>query len=282
MNILTLLVFVLFILLSPWALMPRARRRPEIHGALNVLWGLNALYCALWHRLEAERTAPLPESGAAILVSNHTSGIDPMILQASCRRVLGFLIAKEFYEYWLFHPICRLIGCIPVRRDGHDLAATRAALRALEEGRVVPVFPEGRIIPTSGRELGEGKPGVAFLVLHARVPVIPAYIWGTPATNVVWRGILTPSLAHVIYGSPIDFSDLSPDRSTDREALADVTDRLMGAIRALRESVRMQEVASGARLPGRPEFRLETPCEPRRTESRAGAVPGDRTAVRST
>ncbi len=208
MNSWTLLGLSALLLISPWALMPPRGRGAEIRGILSVLWGINALYCALWHRLESPAPAPLPEHGPAILVANHTCGLDPMVLQASCHRVLGFLIAKEFYDYWIFHPICRLIGCIPVRRDGHDLAATRAALRALKEGRVVPIFPEGRIIPTSGRELGEGKPGVAFLVLHAQVPVIPAYIWGTPATKAIWKAILSPSHSRVVYGRPIDFSPI--------------------------------------------------------------------------
>ena len=96
-----------------------------------------------------------------------------MLLQAATRRLLGFLIAKELYDYWLFRPFCRIGGCIPVRRDGNDVAAMRAALRALEEGRVVPIFPEGRILPTSGRELGEAKPGVAFIALRAQRPGHP-------------------------------------------------------------------------------------------------------------
>ena len=73
--------------------------------------------------------------------------------------MLGFVVAKEYFDFWLFHPFCVLIGCIPVKRDGKDLAATRAALRTLGEGRVVPIFPEGQILATSGREIGEGKRG---------------------------------------------------------------------------------------------------------------------------
>src|SRR5262249_37408994 len=156
-----------FVLALPWVLMPSRGPRPEIHGTLRALWWLNRLYCGFLHRLELRALAPLPEHGPAILVANHTCGIDHMILQAGCWRVFGFLMAQEFYNYWAFRPICRVVGCIPVRRDGHDLAATRAALRALDEGRVVPIFPEGRILPKSGREFGEAKPGAAFIALHA-------------------------------------------------------------------------------------------------------------------
>src|SRR5215213_1628974 len=191
----SLLVCSALVLVGPWLLLPVRRERPEIHGYLRVLDWINRFYCACWHGLRSEGMAPLPERGPAILISNHTCCVDNLLLQAASRRVLGFLIAQEFYDHWAIRPFCRVLGCIPVRRDGRDLAATRAALRALEEGRVVPMFPEGKIHPTSGREIGQGKPGAAFIALNARVPVIPAYIRGTPPTRSIWKALYTPSHA---------------------------------------------------------------------------------------
>jgi 1-acyl-sn-glycerol-3-phosphate acyltransferase len=228
------------LLLLPWALAPRAGQGDELRGALPLLWYLDRLYCFAVHRLDAPRMAPLPATGGAILISNHTCGIDNMLLQATTRRVLGFLIAREFYDAWYCRPFCRLLRCIPVKRDGRDLAATRAALRALEEGRVVPIFPEGRITPTSGRELGDGKPGVAFIALTAGVPVIPAYISGTPETNDVFRALRTPSNARVVFGEPVDLSSFQHDGRPDRETLAAATEHLMAAIRALRDRERAE------------------------------------------
>src|SRR5918997_6715067 len=168
MSPLVLLALTTLVLILPWALRPRRDPEPEIRGLLRLLWWINAAYCTFWHRLETGR-APLPEHGPAILVANHTCGIDNFLLQAGCRRVLGFLIVQDWYDQWLCHLFCVLLGCIPVRRDGRDVAATRAALRALEQGRVVPIFPEGKIRPSSGREFGEGKPSAAYIALHARV-----------------------------------------------------------------------------------------------------------------
>ena len=62
------------------------------------MW-LTIAYCGLWHRLKTNGWAPLPETGPAILIANHTCGIDHLILQAGCRRVLGFMIAREYYEW---------------------------------------------------------------------------------------------------------------------------------------------------------------------------------------
>jgi len=210
------------------------------------LSGANRAYCALWHHLAIKEFAPLPETGPAILIANHTCGIDNLLLQAGSKRVLGFLIAREFYDFWPIHWLCKRLGCIPVRRDGQDLAATRAALRSIEEGRVVPVFPEGRILPTSGQELGEGKPGAAFLALQARVPVIPAYIRGTPKTNIVWKALVTPSESSVSYGPPIDLSDIPVQSRYDKTTLGVVTERMMNAIRELRTRALAEEEIGGA------------------------------------
>jgi 1-acyl-sn-glycerol-3-phosphate acyltransferase len=274
---LNLFVLAIALLVAPWLLMPVRRSDAEVRGGLQWLWVLNARFCACWYRLKSDGFAPLPEHGPAILISNHTSAIDPMLLQAACRRVLGFMIAKEYFDSWPYRPICRLLRCIPVRRDGRDVSATRAALRALEEGRVVPIFPEGRIVPTSGRTLGEPRPGVAFLVLHARVPVIPAYIWGTPASDGILRAFLTPSRAHVVFGRPIDVADIAPAGKgpIDKATLSAVSERLMGAIHDLR--------ARALGGPGLDDGGIvatnEGPERASRPDGRPGALSGDRPAV---
>jgi 1-acyl-sn-glycerol-3-phosphate acyltransferase len=266
----------MLILFLPGALAPSRRATPEIHGVIRLLWWLNLWYCHVVHRLQSTGPAPLPERGAAILIANHTCGIDHMILQAATRRLLGFIIAKEFYDFWACRPFCRMIGCIPVRRDGRDLAALRAALRALEEGRVVPIFPEGKILPTSGRELGEGKSGVAFIALHARVPVIPAYIRGTPETSNVWKALLTPSRARIVFGAPIDLSEFPPSLPIDKPTLAAVTERLMDAIRELRQASLGGEEAGGGRAA--PVSPAEAHGDPRRIECGPVEISRDRPA----
>ena len=272
--VLVLLSFL--VLFLPWVLVPSRGTSPEIFGVIRVLWRLNLWYCHVVHRLHSSAPAPLPARGAAILIANHTCGIDHMLLQAASRRLLGFMIAKEFYDFWVCRPFCRMIGCIPVRRDGRDLAALRAALRALEEGRVVPIFPEGKILPTSGRELGEGKSGVAFIALHARVPVVPAYIRGTPETKNVWKALITPSRARIVFGAPIDLSEFPPDLPIDRPTLAAVTERLMDAIRDLRLTSLGSDDERGGRAVS--VSSAEAHRDPRRLECGPVEIPGDLSA----
>ncbi|WP_435005891.1 lysophospholipid acyltransferase family protein [Tundrisphaera lichenicola] len=243
MSFWPLLGFSAFLLVLPRLIRPKTLPSWEFRGFLAFLWYLNAAYCALVHRLVTE-PAPLPDHGPAILISNHTCNIDHCLLQAGSGRKLGFLIARQYFDIPAFQPFCKMIDCIPVNNDGKDISATRTALRALKDGRVVPVFPEGRILQTSGEEIGEAKPGVAFIALKAKVPIIPAYIRGTPRSNVFWKSFLTPSHARVIYGDPIDPSELLPPdfQDNNHEGLQIATDRLMDAIRALRDrSIREDE-----------------------------------------
>jgi 1-acyl-sn-glycerol-3-phosphate acyltransferase len=230
------------LLALPVAFRPRNPPEWEFSGLLACFWYLNAAYCALVHRLETE-PAPLPATGPAILISNHTCNIDHFLLQAGSLRKLGFMIARDYYDVWAIRPFVRMIDCIPVNRDGKDTAATRAALRALKEGRVLPIFPEGRILQTSGEEIGEGKQGVAFIATRAKVPVIPAYIRGTPKSNKFLKSFFTPSHARVYYGKPIDPSCfvMPEGHDAERAALAATTEVLMGSIRELRDRALLEE-----------------------------------------
>ena len=114
---------------------------------------INTFYCCFWHRLSVDRRAPLPVEGPAILISNHTCGIDHLLLQAATRRVLGFMIALEYYEWPPVNGICRLIGCIPVKRDGRDLSGLRASLRVLQTAVSCRSFPKA----ISHRRRAEGS-----------------------------------------------------------------------------------------------------------------------------
>ncbi len=111
---------------------------------LNRLDGLNRLFCRRYHRLECE-IDPLPLQGGAIIVANHVSGLDPLLLIAAYRRPLRFMIAREQYERFWLTWLFRAVGCIPVDRRGRPDQALREALRVLGNGEVVAMFPHGKI-----------------------------------------------------------------------------------------------------------------------------------------
>src|SRR5262249_52865365 len=96
-------------------------------------------------------------------------------------------------------------------------------------------------VPTSGRELGAIRPGSAYLAIHAQVPVIPAYIWGTPATNEIIEALVTPSKTRLYFGPPIDLSDINPDSAGDKDVQAEVSRRFREALLTLQRRARAAE-----------------------------------------
>jgi 1-acyl-sn-glycerol-3-phosphate acyltransferase len=191
---------------------------------------LNRWYTKLWCRNTSNRP-PLGEQGAAILIANHTSPLDPALLQAGTDRVIGFLMARELFEVRSLNWLYRRLGCIPVNRTGRDTAAAKAALRALARGDVLGIFPEGKM-NLNGKGLLDPLLGAALLALKSRAPVIPAYISGAVPGPSVVRPFFQRCRTRVRFGPPIDLSAYY-GRERDRQVLAEVGRLFMSAVAQL-------------------------------------------------
>ena len=166
---------------------------------LNYLDGLNRLFCKYYHRLQYT-PIDLPPTGAAVVMANHLSGLDPMLLAAATRRPLRFLIAREQYERFGLKWLFRAVGCIPVDRSGHPEVALRSALRALEAGEVIALFPQGTfVLPGESHKL---KRGGFWLAQQSHSPIYPAFISGISGKGYIFLGILWRSRANVVSYPP--------------------------------------------------------------------------------
>ena len=133
-------------------------------------------FCKVFHGLP-DTIIPLPETGPAIIVANHISGLDPFILVAASRRPLRFLIAREQFERfglcWLF----KAAGCIPVDREGRPERALRAAYEALDNGEVIALFPHGGIQWPIKKDT-RIKGGAIKMAIRSSAPLFPVLISG--------------------------------------------------------------------------------------------------------
>lgn len=150
---------------------------------VNRIDGFNRLFCHRYHRLSAA-CLPLPESGPALVVSNHVSGLDPLLLIAASRRPLRFIIAAEQYHRFGLNWLFRAAGCIPVDRSGRPERAFREALKALAAGEVVALFPHGAI-HLDAEPPRPLKRGVARLAQLADCPVYPVRLEGVKGEGQV-------------------------------------------------------------------------------------------------
>ena len=171
---------------------------------------------------------PLPLSGPVLLVSDHTSLTDPLVLYATAGRPIRFLMAREFYDLPLLNRIFKLYGCIPISRGRFEVAPIRAMLHALAQGDVIGIFPEGGI---DRHRKEEGYEGIGFVALKSGTPVVPVSIaWDRPRPSNLLRAMVTPARATVRYGAPLVLG-IPAGRTRDHARAA--TDRILQAIREL-------------------------------------------------
>lgn len=174
----------------------------------------------------------LPERGPFIVAANHANYLDGVVLSAALPRKIVFLVMPSVYHATPLHPFFhRRVGSIPVSLAGPDPGAIRSALRVLESGGVVGIFPEGPF----GRDgqLVRGQPGVALVALRAGVPVVPAAITGTFQALVARRWHVPRRVPlRVRFGEALRFTPAGRRVVTQR-VRADVTGRIMDAIAEL-------------------------------------------------
>ena len=193
---------------------------------LNFVDGLCRAYCVKFHRLKLEKF-DLPKAGGAILISNHVSGVDPLLLIAACDRPIRFMIAKEEYERFGLNWLFKGAGCIPVDRTGRADIAFRQAKRALDSGEILALFPHGKI------HLDDVKPfrvkaGIKRLAELSKKTIIVARITGVRGQGSVFKPLFLRSHTKVIRFPNIPYHYFSHP-----EALQELGELLLGQRQAL-------------------------------------------------
>lgn len=191
----------------------------------------------LFFRPWIEGAENVPETGPALLVSNHLSAGDTFLLPAMIRRRMTFPAKAELFEghsiggkavAWFL----RAVGQRPMDRSGGRASAggMDSVLEVLREGELLGIYPEGTR-SVDGR-LYKGKTGVARLVLQAGVPVIPVGMINTQFVKSKFLRVPIMRRPGVRIGKPMDFSAYA-SAGSDRDVLRWVTDEIMNAVMEL-------------------------------------------------
>jgi 1-acyl-sn-glycerol-3-phosphate acyltransferase len=191
------LLFVLGLILIGYI----AHQTPWEHFWLKVVDGWVRVWCRFYHRFEYD-LIDLPKEGAAMVVSNHVSGLDPLLLVCATRRPLRFLVAIEEYRHPILKYLYKSMGCIPVDRSGKPEVALRAALRALQKGEALALFPQGRIVlPNEPKKPLKG--GVKWLAQQANCVIYPVHLKGISGVGKVLKAVFLRSRAHLTVHPPL-------------------------------------------------------------------------------
>jgi 1-acyl-sn-glycerol-3-phosphate acyltransferase len=186
-----------------------------------------------------DRLERVPRSGPLIIVSNHVSDLDPPLLGwavgVRSGRVVHFMAKQEIRSWPLIGWLGTQSGVFFVRRGERDREAQRTALRILEGGGILFMFPEG----TRSRDavLGEGRPGAALLALRTAAPLLPIAAVGTERLLPPGARLPRRHRVRVRVGVPFRLTD-APQRRVDRDALQAGTERIMREIASLLPAAR--------------------------------------------
>jgi 1-acyl-sn-glycerol-3-phosphate acyltransferase len=185
-------------------------------------------------RLEVEGLDRVPRHGPFILIANHQSYLDPILVQAVLPRPLHTMAKSTQFNSHLIGAIMKRLKSFPVRRFEIDPQAVRHSLRLLANGEAVGVYIEGE--RTWDGRLQPLRRGTVRLILKAAVPVIPCGVSGAYDVWPRWDRRLRRGTVRLRFGEPMLFS--AAERRADRErAVDEAAARIMDTLAELSGSV---------------------------------------------
>ena len=185
------------------------------------------LYFKIFHRFRVSGLEHVPSDGAFLLASNHVSFFDPPALGCRVPRDLHYFAKKSLFK-GLLGKLITAFNSIPVDRESSDVSSFKKALKVLDKGSPLLVFPEGtRSLDGS---LQTAKAGVGLIAIKANVPVLPARVIG--GFEILGKGCKWPKIGSrltIVYGPLLQIETLDPGPNTAKRSQI-VADAIMEAV----------------------------------------------------
>lgn len=186
-----------------------------------LVWGFAKVIWFPLFRVRVKGRENVPATGGAILCCNHYYWGDPVTLATSVNRPVRFMAKEEIFKVPLLGNLVRGLGTFPVKRGTADRSSLKHALKVLEGGDIFGIFPEGTRSKT--RQLLRPEPGVVWIAVRSRTPVIPMAIVG----DYRFGGPITMRI-----GPAVNLADLY-DQKLTTESMEEGAGRIQAAIAAL-------------------------------------------------
>jgi 1-acyl-sn-glycerol-3-phosphate acyltransferase len=174
----------------------------------------------------------VPADGGVLVVSNHQSHLDPVLVGLACDRRLNFVARDTLFGFPPFRWLINSLDAIPIDREGIGLGGLKESLRRLKSSEMLLIFPEGT--RTRDGDVGELKAGFIALARRANAPLLPVAVDGSfdswPRKNVLPQ----PALIHIVFGPPLRPQEMG--QQDDAALLAEVDRRIRHCHQLARES----------------------------------------------
>jgi len=175
------------------------------------------LLAVLIFRIRCDGRHHEPASGGVLVVSNHQSNLDPVLVGLCCRRRLNYVARDTLFGFAPFRWFINSLDAIPIDREGTGLGGLKETLRRLKRGEMVLLFPEGT--RTRDGRIGRFKSGFCTLARRAKVPVLPIAMEGAYHCWPRQQRLPHRAVIHLRVGEPVwprEFDGLSDEQFVTR------------------------------------------------------------------
>ncbi len=174
----------------------------------NFMRCIAALLLIATRRIRFYGKENIPKDGAVMLVSNHISAFDPILVGLATHRQVHFVAKKELFKGKFLNWFMHKMNCIPIDRENLDRAALRDSISVLKDGGMLGVFPEGT--RGNGKELLPFKSGVCFIASQSPCTIVPVGVrYGGHLLNPFSKP------AEVRIGEPFPYEALEGEKRRD-------------------------------------------------------------------
>ncbi len=147
-----------------------------------------------------------PDHGGFVVAGNHVSATDAIAFCYAFRKNQVCMMAKkELFKIPILSSLFRMLGAFPVDRSGSDVSAIKSAVKLVEGGKCLGIFPQGHRYPGENPRGTKTKNGMALIATKAHADIVPVYIWRKKNKFKLFRR------TYIIIGDAIEFETLGYD-----------------------------------------------------------------------
>ncbi|MEM6258159.1 MAG: MFS transporter [Planctomycetota bacterium] len=191
---------------------------PMPNRGANVCWRITRLFSFSWHGLTIHGKQHIPADGPVVIVANHTTAMDPFLIQSCSNRLVRWLMLTSYrlrvgnFLWNAIDPIC-IEHDLKKDERGNAMKQVRQVVGELKKAHVVGMFPEGHL-QYDNRELKPFEDGAAAVARLAGAAIVPCWVDGTVRSQSMLMHVLKPTHSTITFGAPF-----VPDKGDDARAV---------------------------------------------------------------
>jgi len=192
------------------------------------------IFYYIFFRYEVKGVENIPTKGGVIIASNHLSYLDPPLIGIAINRKAIFIAKWSLFKNPLIGWFVSLYS-LPVDKYNPKPSTIKNTVKALKDGKVVVIFPEGG--RSINGKLGKGMKGIGMIALLSKAPVVPALIEGTDKALPIGAKFFKPYKVRVTFGTPIVYNKnkvVYNKKDSSKKIQQEITEEIMLSIKMLK------------------------------------------------